>query len=555
MILPHIIEIANICAVHGITDAVISPGSRSAAISLAFEKHPSIQTRVIIDERSAAFIGMGMAQQQQRPVVLICTSGSASLNYAPAIAEAYYQEIPLIVLTADRPPEWIDQYDGQTINQQGIYGKHVLSSYQFPVDAQHPDARWYANSIVNEAILAATDSPSGPVHINVPIREPFYPENGETISFAQKPRIIRRGASEINLSKNTVEHYGKSWSQAESRWIIIGQMQPNERLTQCLKKYEDRALIINEVMGNQHGLTKVITNPDLIFKASNHSQIKRPDLLITLGNSLISKNLKIFLRKHPPNKHWHIKEGTRLNDSLQHLTETVSVAPETFFEQLYPLITDSSNKNEQLWQMEIGINQSKVEFLRNCDFGELRAIDQILQKLPDQSNLHLANSMSVRYANYLRGFAPTTHVFCNRGTSGIDGSNSTAVGASFASERLNVLVTGDLAFFYDRNAFWHREKIANLRVVLLNNNGGGIFNMIPGPKAQQAYEKLFLTPHGTNASYLAKEFGIMYHQASNQCELASALDKFFSPLEKPQILEIFSSIETNTAVLEQFRKI
>jgi len=555
LILPHIIEIANICAAQGITDAVISPGSRSAAISLAFEAQPSIKTRVIIDERSAAFIAMGMAQQQQRPVVLICTSGSASLNYAPAIAEAYYQEIPLIVLTADRPPEWIDQYDGQTINQQGIYGAHVLSSFQFPVDPQHRDAQWHANRIVNQAILSATDAPSGPVHINVPIREPFYPEKNEQITPETDPRIVLRAETTVQLTDQTIIEYAHAWEKAKEKWIIIGQTPPNDKLSASLRRLMGSATIINEVTGNQHDLPEVVVNQDLIFKGTNHELIPTPDLLITIGNSLISKSLKLFLRKHPPKTHWHIKRGERFNDSLQHLTAVIPVSPHVFLEQLAPALQSVSVEKSLLNRLEDEIQKKKEAFLKTVGFGELSALDQVLKRLPQKTNLHLANSMSVRYVNYLGGIPPATAVYCNRGTSGIDGSNSTAVGASLVTDKLNILITGDLAFFYDRNAFWHQEDISNLRVILLNNNGGGIFNMIPGPKGQSAHEKLFLTPHGLNASFLAKEFGMIHYEASTPEDLKTTLTTFFNPSDKPKILEISSTIETNTTSLEQLKKL
>ena len=168
-------NIAHICYKHGIENVIISPGSRSAPLTLAFARHENLNCKVVADERSAAFVALGIAQQTGKPVVLICTSGSAAYNYAPAIAEAYFQQIPLLVLTADRPPEWIDQLDGQTIRQNNIYGKHVKESYTLPVDLSHKDAIWHVGRIVSEAINLSKTYPFAPVHINAPFREPFYP--------------------------------------------------------------------------------------------------------------------------------------------------------------------------------------------------------------------------------------------------------------------------------------------------------------------------------------------------------------------------------------------
>lgn len=555
MILPHIIDIVSICVGHGIRNAVISPGSRSAAISLAFEAHPEITTHVIPDERAAAFIAMGIAQQKKLPTVLICTSGSAGLNYAPAVAEAYYQEIPLIILTADRPPEWIDQYDGQTINQQGIYSKHVLATFELPVDGStHPDARWHCNRIVNEAILKSNGALAGPVHINVPIREPFYPLPGEEISF-EPTRLIQRPIIESKLRKEEVELYATRWNQAKTKWLVVGQQPKDEKLGAVLEQLGKDVLILNEVTGNQHGFSGVIQNHESILRNDQEGKIAPPELLVTLGNSLISKNLKTFLRVNPPQEHWHIKEGDRLNDTLQQLSKLIPLKASTFFQQLVPLIGHSNTSSHPLRALDSEFEGKKSKFLAEAPFGEFKALFHCFKALPDRGQLHLANSMSVRYANLIGDLKKDCSVFCNRGTSGIDGSTSTAVGATLASNELNVLVTGDLAFFYDRNAFWHNEDLSQLRIILLNNDGGGIFDMIPGPKAQKAHEQLFLTPHGLNAQSLAAEFHLDYAAVRNEDELKAALSDFYAPANGAKIMEIFSDIPLNTAVMEDFRRL
>jgi 2-succinyl-5-enolpyruvyl-6-hydroxy-3-cyclohexene-1-carboxylate synthase len=553
LILQHIIDLAALCAAHGITNAIISPGSRSAAITLAFESHPDIRTHIIPDERSAAFIAMGMAQQQQRPVALICTSGSAALNYAPAIAEAYYQEIPLLVITADRPPEWIDQYDGQTINQAGLYGKHVLASYELPVDLSHHDANWHANRLINEALIKTLGKVWGPVHLNVPIREPFYPAPSETINFENDVRVINMAQTSEELSEVEMQRLAGIWNQAKERWIIIGQNTKDKELSRALDALAQSATIINEVTGNQHGIARVVTNQDVLL-SSNTGKIESPDLVVTIGKSLISKNLKLFLRANRPEHHWQIKATDRMNDGLQSMSEMIDMNPARFLTKLNPFL-EENRKHSSLDVLDDAFEKKKSSFFEGMPFGEFKAIRMCMAAIPSQSNLHLANSMSVRYANFIGTPKAEIEVYCNRGTSGIDGSNSTAVGACMASNKISILITGDLAFFYDRNAFWHHEDYSNLRILLLNNDGGGIFNMIPGPKAQANKEKLFLTPHGLNAKLSCEEFQMEYLSVRTEEEMTNSLSEFFAKSDRPKVLEVFSDIESNTEILSAFKQL
>lgn len=554
MILPHINEIAQLCAAHGINQAIVSPGSRSAAISLAFDNHPEIDVKVIADERSAAFIAMGMAQQLKKAVALICTSGSAAYNYAPAVAEAYYQEIPLLIITADRPSEWIDQYDGQTIQQESIYGKHVKGSFNLPVDLSHNDAQWHSNRLVNEAILRTAEFPQGPVHINVPIREPFYPIDTDTYEFPIT-RKIEAVKVEKSLPESTWDQLITTWNNCSNRLLVLGQMEPNNELETLLGdlSQKTKTLIVNEITANQHGLNGVINKQDLFLQGD--AKISAPELLITVGKSLISKNLKLFLRKNPPKYHWHIHEGNRLNDGLQHLTNSLDLNAEYFLSELLKRVpqiqaldfhSEWSNLNEST-------NIKSREFLSQSEFGELKAAGMALQALPSDSQIHLANSMSIRYANFIGLGDGSIEVFCNRGTSGIDGSNGTAVGAALSSGKMVTLLTGDMAFLYDRNAFWHSYDLSNLRIIVLNNAGGGIFGMIKGPKSQGSYEKLFQTDQPLTAKLTAKEYGFEYVTAKNEEQLEDELKQFFKPSSSAKVLEVFSDPRKNEEIFAAYK--
>ncbi len=555
MILKHINDLASVCAGHNIETAVISPGSRSAPLTLAFNEHPGIEVKVIGDERSAAFIALGIAQQQKKPVALICTSGSAILNYAPAIAEAYYQEIPLIILSADRPPEWVNQYDGQTIRQSSVLGSHVKASYDYPVEAEHSDAFWHANRIANEAILKALSFPKGPVHINIPLREPFYPAKDESLEFSET-RIIKSSDTEVQLTPALQEELRLEWSRHENKAIVIGHTQMDPKQFVAISDFCQRTntVLINEVIGNHHLAPRAIQKQDAFLQPSMQPSLSEisPGLLITVGKSLISKNLKIFLRKNPPRAHWHIRNSDRINDTLQHLTRWVDMKPESFFNTFEP----SGNQKgflEKWVAINEKANKTTEQFLSSCPFGEFQAIHRCLKALPSNSQLHLANSMTVRYANLI-GLSSDIEVFSNRGTSGIDGSNGTAVGSALAQDKLVTLITGDMAFFYDRNAFWHNYDLAKLRIIILNNHGGGIFRMIKGPQGQKDYQKLFETDQALTAENTAKDHGFIYQACSDLNGLDQAMKDFFDTSDKPKIFEVFSDSKKNTEIFSAFKQ-
>lgn len=558
MILNHINDIAAVCAGHGIETAIISPGSRSAPLTLAFNQHPSIEVKVIADERSAAFIAIGIAQQQKKPVALICTSGSAVYNYAPAVAEAYYQEVPLLILSADRPPEWTNQYDGQTIQQSEIFGKHVKASYDFPVDANHSDSAWHANRIINEAIIKAESLPRGPVHINIPLREPFYPDDQEKISFDNAPRIISSPSLEQHLSENDWEGLAKDWNSAKKRLLIIGQLEADETLTKVINAFAGRTntLVINDLIGNQHQVDGAIQSQDTFLQPDSIKALTdlSPDLLITIGKSLISKNLKFFLRNNPPLTHWHIHPSHQVNDSLQHLTKWLPTQPKRFLSELSQRSTSSTTSGfNSLWRdLDLKAKHTTASFLERCPFGEFQAVNVCLKALPHTSQLHLANSMSVRYANLI-GLSQDIEVFANRGTSGIDGSNGTAVGATLSQDKTVTLLTGDMAFLYDRNAFWHNYDLSNLRIIILNNHGGGIFRMIKGPQQQPDYEKLFETHQPLSAENTAKDYGFAYHSCTELNDLNEILASFFEESSSAKVLEIFSDSKLNAQIFKDFK--
>lgn len=543
----------SICAKKGIEHAILSPGSRCAPLTLAFARHPDIHTRTISDERSAAFIALGMAQQINQPVVLVCTSGSAALNYFPAVAEAFFQQVPLLILTADRPPEWIDQWDGQTIHQPNVYGSHVKKSFQFPDSFANEDQVWHAGRIVNEAINLSKQYPAGPVHINIPLREPFYPETEEQFEFPEVPREFTVVSSQTQLSEESLKHIKNRLSEVRRIVIVPGQQKPNPQILSLLNQLakNQKVVVVTDVISNLQS-EETITFHDHWLGNESLAQELLPDLVISFGKSVISKSLKQFLRKSKAS-HWHIQPDGHAKDTYQSLTRILACSPQQFLNWLTQNLPIQNEDFYEKWsKLESTVQTALPHTFDLVEFGEYPALHFLLKKIPTFSKLHLANSMAVRYVNFLG--KRVQEVICNRGTSGIDGSNSTAVGCTFTTKEPVTLITGDMAFFYDRNAFWHNYTTPNLRIIVLNNHAGGIFRLIDGPAKQPELEEFFETKQMLSAHHLAEEFGFFYIKVKNQAELERALLDFYEPSIQPKILEIETSSPKNAAILKQVKE-
>ncbi|MEO9964327.1 MAG: 2-succinyl-5-enolpyruvyl-6-hydroxy-3-cyclohexene-1-carboxylic-acid synthase [Reichenbachiella sp.] len=549
MNLQPIYDLAQICSLHGIRYAVISPGSRNAALTIAFARHPKIECYSVSDERSAAFIALGLSLKTGLPTALICTSGSAGLNYAPAVAEAYFNQVPLLVLTADRPPEWIGERDGQTIYQENLYGRHVKKSFVFPSLSIDKDSVATGHDMVHEAVLLTQSNNKGPVHINVPFREPFYPESGTVYDFNQN--LVK---TDPPNGLNPIPELGKMMTELPKYkrvLLIVGQGAKQKSLNDLLEglSTQHQIPIVADIISNVHEVAGVITGQDLFLKANENKELQ-PDLLITIGMSVISKNLKIFVRNHKPKAHWHVRDEAHAPDTYKALTLAIQSDPESFLLHLSANLSVDQSQQEffHAWQKT---DQSAKEIIRNYEseqFSDYQGYKKVLQSLPNNIDLHLANSMAVRYANVI-GLRQDqkVEVYCNRGTSGIDGSNSTAVGATLASPKPVVLLTGDVAFFYDINAFWHNSLSDNLKIIIFNNQGGGIFRMIDGPSQQPELEEFFETVQKRNAKLTAQEYHFEYMTSHDTNDLTQTLPLFFEGGGR-KILEIFTNPQESKEV-------
>ncbi len=584
-ILQPIVNLAELLHQRGIREVVISPGSRSAPLTLAVARHPQLHCRVVADERSAGFVALGLAQASlldngagpARPVAVICTSGSAVYNLAPAVAEAFFQEIPLMLLTADRPHEWLHQRDGQTIDQTGIFGAHVKRSYDLPADYTHPDSRWSIDRMANEAVSLSQLAPAGPVHLNVPLREPFYPNADESFQY-EPPRLIETLIAEPTLSPETWHRLLTDWEGAGRKLIVVGYQPRDPALLAVLHRISTELAVpvLSEITGNIAENGVFITQSDALFGRPDAelAESLRPDLLLTIGGSLLARNLKTFLRHYPARQHWHIQPSAdRLPDPFQTLTHLIPARPVAFLEKLFADLDyarfrqgddePEEDETDYLNRWQTADQQARHAVQRaiaipatNADepLIEWPAVAQVLETLPVGSVLHLANSMPVRYAN-LSGLPDSQQisVFSNRGTSGIDGCLSSAVGVALGTQKIVTVLIGDVAFFYDRNALWQYPIPANLRIVLLNNAGGHIFRMIDGPGRQPELETYFETEQPLTAERTAADAQISYQAVQDHPSLANALTDFFAPGKTAKLLEIKTDKEANHAHFQAFK--
>lgn len=543
MLHQSVFNTSEICAEYGVKHAVMSPGSRNAPLSISFARNKKIKKWIIPDERAAAFIALGIAQKLKEPVVLCCTSGTALLNYAPAVAEAFYREIPLIILSADRPPELIDQRDGQTIRQFEALKNHVKSSIQLPVVITENTGSSYRSKLAT-ALSESLKLPLGPVHLNIPFREPFYPSENEALDFDNVTK------EEAALTKKKAKQPFPFFKKEEKKKILvlIGQKSEDLSLNTELLRIADVVPILVSPLNNVQ--TNGIHHVD--FFLGNQAELK-PDILITTGLSVLSKKVKLFLQRNKPAEHFHFDPSGVPVDTYQ--------SSPTFFESdLYDFLNEvnvSSIADKayfELWRRYSNCAANAIsESIPTCEFSETSAFHQVLRILPIDIELHLSNSMPVRFAE-LFGVKPGIQVWCNRGTSGIDGCTSTALGTSLVSDRLNVLLTGDLSFLYDRNAFFHNHIPNNFRVIVLNNNGGGIFRLIDGPSMLPEHETYFQTPHNRTAEYICQESGLTYLKATGMEELEKSLDRFFDEADTPILLEIFTDPERNKKTFNQLKE-
>lgn len=541
-------SIIEICAAKGIDNIIISPGSRNAPLTIGFAQNPNFKCYSIADERCAAFFALGIAQQTQKPTAVVCTSGSALLNYYPAVAEAFYSQIPLIVISADRPQSKIDIGDGQTIRQENVFLNHSVFNANLTEEASvENDLK--INKAIETAILQ-----KGPAHINAPFEEPLY----ETVSeLSVEPKITN---SEENLGTKIIEDEAEIvsiWNTSKRKLILIGGInEANSVDKEILENFakDPSIVVLTETTSNLHHPSFINSIDSLItpFDDSDFKELE-PEVLITFGGMIVSKRIKAFLRKYKPVHHWHI-DTLRAYDTFNALSKHIVMEPDDFFKELLPKTEFVSSKYFSKIDKIYDLRKiKKEEYLRKITFSDFKVFEKVIGSIPKNTQLQISNSSAIRYAQLIE-IDPSIEVYCNRGTSGIDGSTSTAVGAAVASDKQAVFITGDISFLYDSNALWNAYIPKNFKIIVINNGGGGIFRILPGHEEKPVFNTYFETSHQLTAEHLAKMYHCNYFKANDLASLDKNIELLYSSNEAPGILEIFTPTLENDVILKQYFK-
>ena len=546
-------SIIDLCFKKNIKNIVISPGSRNAPLVLGFNNNSFFKTYSVVDERVAAFFALGIAQQINEPVVLVCTSGSALLNYYPAISEAYFSNIPLVVLSADRPKEFLNIGDGQTINQKNVFQQNI----EYSVDLDQKNKSFFSllglktdnQTKINNA-LNISITKQMPVHINVPFSEPLY-ELTDTMSVSTINIIPKLNKSRVNR----INSFTKKWQNSIKKIILIGVSSPgllNKKSIDLLAN-DSSVLVLTENTSNvYHPL--FCNKIDQLIAPLTDSDLKdfRPEILITMGGMIISKKIKVIFRNNQPKEHWHIGNH-KANDTFFCLTKHFKSKPDDIIDRLYENHIDNSSNFYTIWASVISKRKLKhIDYFSSLDYCDFKVFDTVLKSIPQKSMLQISNSSAIRYSQ-LFDIDKSINVYCNRGTSGIDGSTSTAIGASINYKHNTVFITGDLSFFYDSNALWNDFIPLNFRIILINNRGGGIFKILTKDNSSELFKKFFETKHHLSAKELCKMYGFDFYESDDESKLKLILNDFYQPSNKPKLLEVVTdSIYNQDYLLNYF---
>lgn len=557
-------QIIDLLSRHGVATAYCSPGSRNAPLLIALEACKEIKKFVVVDERSAAFQALGCALVQRVPVMLVCTSGSAVLNYAPAVAEAYYAGIPLIIVSADRPKEWIDQDDSQTIRQYGVLDHIVKGSYDIraiPEGTEREfseDVIWTVNRTVNEAMLKASDGKPGPVHINVQLSDPLG-EVEECIPFNH--RLVSHLRTKETLPQEVMKTL--AYEAAGSKVMLVaGYSLPDNKLNKAVRMLGSlpNVVIMAETISNLYESQPLSSMIDsaLCEMTEEDKENMRPDIVISIGGALVSRMLKQYLRGYPPRKHWNIGHSNYFCDCFKSLTENIDIAPEYFIRQLYGAMRKCPVKEiPQYFNKWLKIrNNAAVEsqlYIEKAPWSDLKAFDYILRNLKFD-NLFVSNGTSIRYSQLL---PHTCHAeYCNRGVSGIDGSVSTAVGGAWAYKGQTTLLTGDMSWVYDSGASALSELPHDMRIIVIDNSGGGIFRFIKSTSGIQenTLEKYFCVDNLPDVEAIAIAYGIETETAENMLQLEEGMRWLSLDADYPRLLLVKTPPEESAKVLKAYFK-
>jgi 2-succinyl-5-enolpyruvyl-6-hydroxy-3-cyclohexene-1-carboxylate synthase len=529
----------------GIQKVILSPGSRNAPFAIAFDAHPQIETLVVHDERSAAFIALGIAEQTQKPVAICCTSGSACLNYYPALAEAYYRQIPILALTADRPSKWINQGDGQTIVQEEVFRNHTLAYLGF--DEESFSVNTTSKNAIQQFLAHLTQPWKGPIHLNIGLNEPLY---------GLAP-IQAFDLNSFSHPKSKLVSPDLKLIEGKKIMVLVGQMVTDpqfERLLAQFAAFSNVVVLVENTSNLQNELFNHCIDRSLIGIDAKDTAYQ-PEVLISFGGAIVSKRIKAYLRQLTLDIHWRIAYDFPKMNTFGTLSAHFSVEPKQFIQALLEAQLNLQTTNFQgKWKaIDYLAKDKQVAFETSSsaifDYDIFNCLQQLIN---GPLHLHLANSSVVRYAQLFDPIREVTY-YSNRGTSGIDGSVSTAVGAAIANPKeIHLLICGDTSFIYDSNALWTAPFPQNLKLILIQNKGGGIFQIIPGPAQSPLREQYFEASHQKSPGKVAEGFGFEVIYVSDKTELLIQIAQFLEVKDTPQIMEITTTQDLNAQVLQDF---
>ena len=543
-------SLVEICYSKGLRDIVFSPGSRNAPLVIAFNADNRFTTYCIPDERVAGFYAMGISLNKGIPCMLCCTSGTAALNYAPAIAEAYYQEIPLLIFTADRPEKKIDQGVGQSMRQKHVYTNYIQGSYEI---SSSEDA--YIVEQNNRIIISAitkTFQKQGPVHINIPLTEPLYALAEKDVDISKLDQLSITDKKDFQLDPKLL----KLWQTAKRKIIIVGQGKHHEENEKILAQLSENGEIIlmTETCANVYADNSIQCIDRVLTGVVDNEETYRPDLLVYLGGQVISKKIIRYFTDYPAAHQWYIHPH-RCQDTFESLSQYIQCESNDFLRSISNFVsTNDIAYNRSWYSLNTQVRAKHIAYIPQVPYSDLKVFDYIISQLPQNVSLHMSNSSSVRYVQ-LFDQREDIDYHANRGVSGIDGCTSTAMGYSKVSDRLNILITGDVSFFYDSNAFWHPHLPDNLKIILINNGGGGIFRIIDGPSSSEHLEQFFESHHTLEAEQFSKTYGLEYFRAEDMESLQSEFQKYIDSENKSvKLLEIITPRLENSNVLKAYFK-
>ncbi|ARD47411.1 2-succinyl-5-enolpyruvyl-6-hydroxy-3-cyclohexene-1-carboxylic-acid synthase [Sporosarcina sp. P37] len=514
----YVLRLTSVLLRQGANKAVISPGSRSTPLAYALTASKDMQTYIHTDERSAAFYALGLVKATGKPVVLLCTSGTAASNYHPAVTEAFYARLPLIVITADRPHELREVGAPQAIDQIRMFGEHVKESVDFPIPEHREDILRYMEQRAFRLLSVAKTAPKGPVHMNIPFREPLLIDLEAALP---ETRVQQQLAAELAVTDEMKQLLHQAITSSVKGIIVVGEQPPT--LCKDLFWKFAKALqwpVLCDPLSNLRSqvpedcLDLCIDQYDALLKSEVFSARVQPDCVIRFGPQPVSKPLLLFLQKSCPKTYIVVDDSPNYRDPIGLTTHHLQASDASVWQQA--LMERERTSYTQRWVEANHISAEVMNEDKQFAGDEGHFVRQFIANLPDGSDVVCSSSMPIRDLDtHFQKTGRDISLFCNRGTNGIDGVVSTALGIQEGRKRKTYLLIGDLAFLHDINGLIiSRLQQTDLTIVLINNNGGGIFSYLPQASVEMHYEQLFGTPTNLKFGHLAAMYEAQYDEVN-----------------------------------------